>query len=150
MNIDSLIPVYDEKKRFTPPALFDEMINIVRQAFFTDEAKHCVFNGKLELYYILSEQYQWYCKKQICDIGFDIVCVAHYGSSEGIYINVSLYGDLGIESDPEDGRRYYIGTLKTLSTDFDAMRACGELAGIITAVGRKLICQNYKNFTTSK
>lgn len=29
MNIDSLIPVYDEKRRFTPPALFDEMINIV-------------------------------------------------------------------------------------------------------------------------
>ena len=27
MNIDTLIPVYDEKRRLTPPELFDEMMN---------------------------------------------------------------------------------------------------------------------------
>jgi len=150
MNIDSLIPVYDEKRRFTPPALFEEIMNTVRQIFFTDDTKRYVFDGKLNLDYYLAGQYQWYCKEQICEIEFDVECVAYYGSSEGIYIGVSLHGDLGIEPDPEDGRRYHIGTLKTLSDDFDAMRACGELAGTITAVGRKLICQNWKNFTTTK
>ena len=35
MNIDTLIPVYDEKKRLTPPELFEEIINTVRQIFFT-------------------------------------------------------------------------------------------------------------------
>ena len=84
------------------------------------------------------------------NIEFDVECVAHFGSCEGIYIEVSLHGDLGIEPDPEDGRRYYIGTLKTLSDDFDAMRACGELAGIITAVGRKLVWLNSRNFSTAK
>ena len=150
MNIDSLIPAYDEKRRFTPPELFDEIMNIVGQTFFTDEAKSCVFDGKLDIDYYLAEDYQWYCKEQIGDIGFDVKCVAHYGFSEGIYISVSLHGDLGISSDSKDGSLYHIGTLKTLSDDFEAMRACGELAGIITAVGRKLINQNYKNFIAVK
>ena len=150
MNIDSFIPAYDEKKRFTPTELFNEIINIVRQTFFTDEAKSCVFDGKLDIDYYLAEDYQWYCKEIISDIGFDIECVAHYGFSEGIYISVSLHGDLGISPDPKDGRLYYIGTIKTLSDDFNAMRACGELAGIITAVGRKLICLNSRNFSVAK
>ena len=150
MNIDTLIPAYDEKKRLTPPELFEEIINTVRQIFFTDETKRYVFDGKLSLDYYLAEQYQWYCKEKIRDIEFDVECVAHFGSCEGIYIEVSLRGDLGIEPDPEDGRRYYIGTLKTLSDDFDAMRACGELAGIITAVGRKLVWLNSRNFSTAK
>lgn len=92
----------------------------------------------------------WPRKEKIRDIEFDVECVAHFGSCEGIYIEVSLHGDLGIEPDPEDGWRYYIGTIKTLSDDFDAMRACGELAGIITAVGRKLICLNSRNFSVQK
>lgn len=150
MNINAFIPVYEEKRRFTLPEFFDEIINTVRQIFFTDEAKLCVFDGKLELDYCQAEQYQWYSKEKIRDIEFDVECVAHFGSCEGIYIEVSLRGDLGIEPDPEDGRRYYIGTLKTLSADFDAMRACGELAGTITAVGRKLICLNSKNFLATK
>ena len=148
MNIDSLIPVYDEKRRFTLLEFFEETIDTIRQIFFTDEAKRCVFDGKLELDYYLAEDYQWYSKEKIRDIEFDVECVTHYGSCEGIYIEVSLHGDLGIEPDPEDGRRYYIGTLKTLSDDFDAMRACGELAGIITSVGRKLACANSRNFST--
>ena len=150
MNIDLFIPAYDEKKRFTPMGLFNEIMNIVRQAFFTDEAKSCVFDGKLNIDYYLAEDYQWYCKEIISDIGFDVECVAQYGFSECIYISVSLYGYLGIEPNPKDCRRYSIGTLKTLSADFDAMRACGELAGIITAVGRKLISKNCKNFIANK
>lgn len=150
MNIDTLIPVYDEKRRFTLPEFFDEIINTVRQIFFTDETKRYVFDGKLNFDYYLAEQYQWYCKEKICDIEFDVECVAHFGSCEGIYIEVFLHGDLGIEPDPEDGRRYYIGTLKTLSADFDTMRACGELAGIITAVGRKLVWVNSRNFSSAK
>ena len=150
MNIDTLIPVYDEKRRLTPPELFDEIINAVRNIFFTDETKRYVFDEKLDIDYYLAEDYQWYCKEIISDIEFDVECVAHFESCEGIYIEVSLHGDLGIEPDPEDGRRYYIGTIKTLSDDFDAMRACGELAGIITAVGRKLICLNSRNFSVQK
>ena len=150
MNIDTLIPAYDEKKRLTPPELFEEIIDTVRQIFFTDETKRYVFDEKLDIDYYLAEDYQWYCKELISDIEFDVECVAHFGSCEGIYIEVSLHGDLGIEPDPEDGRRYYIGTIKTLSDDFDAMRACGELAGIITAVGRKLICLNSRNFSVQK
>ena len=150
MNIDSFIPVYDKEKRLTPPDLFDEIMNIVRQAFFTDETKRYVFDGKLTLDYSLSEAYQWYCKEIISDIGFDIECLAQYGGSEGIYINVSLHGYLGILPDPKAGRLYPIGTIKTLSDDFDAMRACGELAGVITAVGRKLIDKNHKNFMAVK
>lgn len=150
MNIDTLIPVYDEKRRLTPPELFDEIINTVRQIFFTDETKRYVFDGKLSLDYYLAEQYQWYSKEKIRDIEFDVECVAHFGSCEGIYIEVFLHGNLGIEPESEDGRRYYIGTLKTLSDDFDAMRACGELAGIITAVGRKLVFVNSRNFSTAK
>ena len=46
MNIDTLIPAYDEKKRLTPPELFEEIINTVRQIFFTDETKRYVFDGK--------------------------------------------------------------------------------------------------------
>ena len=150
MNIDTLIPVYDEKRRLTPLELFDEIINAVRHIFFTDETKRYVFDEKLDIDYYLAEDYQWYCKEIISDIEFDVECVAHFGSCEGIYIEVSLHGDLGIEPDPEDGWRYYIGTIKTLSDDFDAMRACGELAGIITAVGRKLICLNSRNFSVQK
>ena len=122
MNINAFIPVYEEKRRFTLPEFFDEIINTVRQIFFTDEAKHYVFDGKLELDYCQAEQYQWYSKEKIRDIEFDVEC----------------------------GRRYYIGTIKTLLDDFDAMRACGELAGIITAVGRKLICLNSRNFSVQK
>ena len=48
MNIDTLIPVYDEKKRLTPPELFEEIINTVRQIFFTDKTKRYVFRRKTE------------------------------------------------------------------------------------------------------
>ena len=139
-----------KKRRLTPPELFDEIINAVRHIFFTDETKRYVFDEKLDIDYYLAEDYQWYCKEIISDIGIDVECVAQYGFSEGIYISVSLYGYLGIEPNPKDCRRYSIGTLKTLSADFDAMRACGELAGIITAVGRKLISKNCKNFIANK
>ena len=149
MNKEPMIPVYERDRRFSPSEFFNEIMKIVKQSFFTDEARQSVFDGKLELDYILSDLNQWYSSEPIRDAGFDTECVASYGASEGIYISVVLHGDLGIDPESRD-RIYHIGTLKTLSADFEAMRACGELAGIITAVERLLVNQNIWSFIDEK
>lgn len=140
MNKEPMIPVYERDRRFSPSEFFNEIMKIVKQSFFTDEARQSVFDGKLELDYILSDLNQWYSSELIRDADFDTECIVSYGASEGIYISVVLHGNLGI----------HIGTLKTLSVDFEAMRACGELAGIITAVGRLLVNQNIWSFIDEK
>lgn len=149
MNKEPMIPVYERDRRFSPSEFFNEIMKIVKQSFFTDEARQSVFDGKLELDYVLSDSNQWYSSEPIRDADFDTECIASYGASEGIYISVVLYGDLGIDPELRD-RRYHIGTLKTLSADFETMRACGELAGIITAVGRLLVNQNIRSFIDEK
>ena len=110
MNIDTLIPVYDEKKRLTPPELFEEIINTVRQIFFTTKQNAMFFDGKLSLDYCLAEQYQWYSKEKIRDSNLMSNALRISDPARASISKFPLHGDLGIELDPEDGRRYYIGT----------------------------------------
>jgi len=64
--------------------------------------------------------------KEIKDIEFDVVVNLSFGSSEGIYLDVSLKGDIGFYD--KDIHTFPIGTFKTLGTSKEHLQSMGILA----------------------
>ena len=80
--------------------------------------------------------------KPLLDYGFDVLGCVNYGGSEGIYIDLFYYGDIG--NGVEKGE---IGTIKTLSRSDEAFLAMAELMARFQIEATRFINKNLDDFT---
>lgn len=66
---------------------------------------------------------------------FSIIAGLDYGASEGIYLDIAIYGDFS----GDEERKCHIGTIKTLQTGDEAMLAMSQIYGAIILVKDEVI-----------
>lgn len=81
--------------------------------------------------------------EELTDYRFDVVPQVNYGGSEGIYVDVKLYGKF----DNSGRSTLHLATIKTLSEDVDACKRMGELCGVILYHATQYINKNIHRYT---
>ena len=82
-------------------------------------------------------------KTLIKNCEFDVLSNTAFGTSEGIYTDISLFGRPFSDEKSENAHVY---TLKTLETNQDAYLAMCELGGLISWYGMREMSENMRRF----
>lgn len=88
-------------------------------------------------------------KYRITSPGFDIIPQICYGSNEGIYIDVFMFGNWDVTLDVNKNHRMHIGTIKTLGEGKNDMMMMGQLCGVIAYYFRKFVNSRIDEFDGS-
>ena len=78
---------------------------------------------------------------------FDVIGYVVYGSSEGIYGNLYVFGDWLPDGEQAFfGSRMSVYTLKTLREDKEAYLAMGAMVTLLSYYANKVVAENMERF----
>ena len=126
-------PNKDKPKRYTSETL-------MRAIHERIVAEGCYAEAERIMDYFLPETYR---KNTFSNYGFDVLATAHFGGSEGIYVDVYACGEV---DESREEKRWGIGTYKTLGTSLQDMQIMGKLAGSITYYAFRVVNENLDAF----
>lgn len=128
------------KPYFTVQQLMDAAVELAKSdPRYEATVKDCALD-----YQLVSSGLR-YDELKLCE--FDVIGYVDYGSSEGIYGNIQLFGNWNPQQPDEPFQsRMHVYTLKTLNTDKESFLAMGMLVNLICYYANEFVRTHLDRF----